>query len=238
MGTPMFTPFAHLTPRLLILPIPFAVKIPAYRALYSHVNSLPEFLHHSFWAQLRMSCKRRCWNRSLDWQRNRKELERAWLNIVRWLCSRTLQWGFWSRASNIWARFIKYWSQASRWSRVWGGRTILWRGEVGWTGYVGVWDAIPLLAARIADDAELLPWQEMVELRYGYAPGAQGNGYGTEAASALMLWAEQSGVRCFIAETEMKNTGSGKVLGKLGFVKRDGNDFWKDPLKFEWIRKV
>lgn len=111
--------------------------------------------------------------------------------------------------------------------------------RVEWVGYVGVRDATPRLPQRSVCDSPLPPWQEMIELRYGFAPEAWGKGFGTEAARAIMLWSsEQMGVLRFIAETERENVGSGSILGKLGFKQRDGNEYWKDPGEIEWERKA
>lgn len=112
-------------------------------------------------------------------------------------------------------------------------------GNVKWVGYVGVRDCTTRLPPRTAEDPALPPWEEMIELRYGFAPDVWGTGYGTEAARGLMLWAtSQMGVRRFIAETEIKNRGSGNILRKLGFVQRDGSEYWKNPLEIEWEKKI
>ena len=84
--------------------------------------------------------------------------------------------------------------------------------EVQWTGYVGVRDATS--TAR----PTLNPWTQMIELRYGFHPEQWGKGYGSEAARAVMGWCEQTlGAERFIAETEQDNSGSARLLGKLGF---------------------
>jgi len=114
--------------------------------------------------------------------------------------------------------------------------------EVNWVGYVGVRDANLSMLVQVSGGAPLplgLPWQEMVELRYGYNPLDWGNGYGTEAARGLILWAEKvKGVRRFIAETEKANLGSGKILKKLGFKERVGNEYWQEESQIEWEKIV
>lgn len=59
----------------------------------------------------------------------------------------------------------------------------------------------------------------ITEIGYGISEDYQGNGYATEAVSALVNWAlEQDGVICVTAETEESNIASQKVLSKAGFV--------------------
>jgi hypothetical protein len=59
------------------------------------------------------------------------------------------------------------------------------------------------------------------------------------AAKSLTRWAsELIGVQRFVAETQRENLENGTILGKLGVQQRDGNEYWKDPLEFEWERKV
>ena len=111
--------------------------------------------------------------------------------------------------------------------------------QVTWIGYVGVRDGRRGFPPREPDDAPLPPWEELIELRYGFLPLAWGRGYGTEAARTLMLWAaKERGVRRFIAETEKDNVGSGRILGKLGFVKRGTLEYWKEESEIEWEKVV
>lgn len=59
----------------------------------------------------------------------------------------------------------------------------------------------------------------ITEIGYGISEDYQGNGYATEAVSALVNWAlEQDGVICVTAETEEANIASQIVLNKAGFV--------------------
>lgn len=58
-----------------------------------------------------------------------------------------------------------------------------------------------------------------VEIGYGIAEDYQGNGYATEAVSAVVRWAkDQPCVHRIEAETEIGNIASQKVLAKAGFV--------------------
>ena len=59
----------------------------------------------------------------------------------------------------------------------------------------------------------------ITEIGYGIAEAYQGNGYATEAVSALVDWAlRQPDVRSVTAETEESNIASEKVLKKAGFT--------------------
>ena len=58
-----------------------------------------------------------------------------------------------------------------------------------------------------------------VEIGYGVAEDWRGNGYATEAVSALVDWAmKRPGVLMVTAETEPSNIASQRVLEKAGFV--------------------
>lgn len=59
----------------------------------------------------------------------------------------------------------------------------------------------------------------IVEIGYGANPGFEGQGYMTEAVSAIVHWAAiQDGVKFIEAETETNNVASKRVLEKAGFV--------------------
>ena len=107
--------------------------------------------------------------------------------------------------------------------------------EVQWIGYVGVRDATSIAQPTTK------PWQQMIELRYGFHPEHWGKGYGTEAAKAVMGWCGQClGAERFIAETEVENTGSARILGKLGFAAMDSEKevIWGVEGEKEWERWV
>jgi ribosomal-protein-alanine N-acetyltransferase len=58
----------------------------------------------------------------------------------------------------------------------------------------------------------------VVEIAYGVAPEHEGNGYATEAATALVSYAFSSGVvRVVRAHTLPQSNASGRVLTKCGF---------------------
>ena len=73
-----------------------------------------------------------------------------------------------------------------------------------------------------------------VEIGYGVAEDWRGNGYATEAVSALVDWAmKRPGVLMVTAETEPSNVASQRVLEKAGFV-RTGEVGAEGPL---YVRK-
>ena len=58
----------------------------------------------------------------------------------------------------------------------------------------------------------------IVEVGYGVEAAYEGNGYATEAVSAIAQWAsEQKGVKQIEAETDPENIASQRVLTKAGF---------------------
>ncbi len=57
-----------------------------------------------------------------------------------------------------------------------------------------------------------------VEIGYGLGPAFEKNGYMTEAVAAMCTWAlRQQGVSAVVAETEMWNAASERVLQRCGF---------------------
>jgi ribosomal-protein-alanine N-acetyltransferase len=56
------------------------------------------------------------------------------------------------------------------------------------------------------------------ELGYTVFPTFRGHGYATEAAIALMEWAESRGIRHFVASVSPGNAPSLAIVRKLGFV--------------------
>lgn len=72
-----------------------------------------------------------------------------------------------------------------------------------------------------------------VELGYGLGKNHEHNGYMTEAVGAMCNWAEkQEGVACVIAETEIDNKASQRILQKCGFMEYQRNEtiWWKKSL--------
>lgn len=77
------------------------------------------------------------------------------------------------------------------------GRTII--GELGWKGGPG------------ADGA--------AEIGYSLAPSYRARGYGSEAVAGFVQWARaQAGLRALVAETQVDNLPSRRVLEKAGFA--------------------
>lgn len=112
--------------------------------------------------------------------------------------------------------------------------------NVQWIGYVGVRDATTT-SIPTSSPSTTKPWTQMIELRYGFHPAHWGKGYGTEAAKAVMAWCEQFlKAERFIAETEVENTGSAGILGKLGFreVSKEKEVIWGVEGEKEWERWV
>ena len=63
-----------------------------------------------------------------------------------------------------------------------------------------------------------------VHLGFGITEDARGQGYGTEALSALLEWArEQSGLVCVLADTTRSNLASQRLLERVG-MHRVGED--------------
>ena len=56
------------------------------------------------------------------------------------------------------------------------------------------------------------------EIAYELLTSAQGNGYATEAAQAVVNWAREAGYRRLRADVWDWNTASRRVLSKLGFT--------------------
>jgi ribosomal-protein-alanine N-acetyltransferase len=58
-----------------------------------------------------------------------------------------------------------------------------------------------------------------VEIGYGLAASVRRRGYGVEAVAGLLSWVErQPGVRAVLAEVEVGNVASRRLLERLGFV--------------------
>ena len=221
-------PFAIITPRLIILPTPSAISIPAYRLMYAHLHSLPSFCTMAFGHHY---LPRETSDPDMITHLQGK-IASTWTSTGLGDCavgllSSPLSLG---KALSPTTALLS----GGDFTTAFGDDGSFWD-SVTWVGYVGLRDCSPNLPPRLPDDLPLPPWQEMVELRYGFAPEAWGKGFGTECAKALMLWGEKEmGVRRYVAETERANVGSGGILGKLGFVKREGIEYWKEESEFEW----
>ena len=66
-------------------------------------------------------------------------------------------------------------------------------------------------------EVTLLPF----EIGYWLAPEHWGQGIMTEAAEALLKWLQEHGEQAFVSGYFIDNPASGRVLGKLGFMKAD-----------------
>lgn len=88
--------------------------------------------------------------------------------------------------------------------------------------------------------AGLVDAQGDQEIGYGLAPPARGQGLGTEAVAVLCAWVERRpGVRRVIAEVEVGNEASGRLLARLGFVRTPATppyDRWVCPVEVQQER--
>lgn len=66
-----------------------------------------------------------------------------------------------------------------------------------------------------------------VELGYGLAASARGQGVGTEAVAVLAAWAErQPGARRLVAQVQVGNESSRRLLARLGFEEEAADPPW------------
>lgn len=76
----------------------------------------------------------------------------------------------------------------------------------------------------------------IAEAGYGVEAAYEGNGYATEAVSAIAQWAlEQKGVKQIEAETDPENIASQRVLTKAGFVKN--GVIGEEGPRYVWMNK-
>lgn len=79
----------------------------------------------------------------------------------------------------------------------------------------------------------------VVEIAYSIAPVYEGRGLATEAAAALVEFAEQSGrVRIVRAHTLAEQNASTNVLGKCGFKKTGETIDSENSLVWQWERRI
>ena len=65
-----------------------------------------------------------------------------------------------------------------------------------------------------------------VEIGYGLAESARGQGYATEAVRGLLDWLAEQGVSEVVAECDPGNAPSIAVLRRCGFASRKGDGLW------------
>jgi hypothetical protein len=226
----IYSPFAIFTYRLIVLPTPTAVNLPAYRTLYAQLSRLPTITTRAFGPDFPRSLKAQ----SKSEIGVEEEGQFAWEARGLGNCAVGLKNG-----QEDLGRVIKSDDGVNVHVRIVEGEEFqnLVLSDVRWLGYVGV--RIPQLPPRGPGDMPLPQWQEMVELRYGFTSAEQRSGWGTEAARGLMLWAEkEAGVRGFIAQTDREAQVCDEILRKVGFHPRSGVEYWKKSNRIEWGRTV
>lgn len=73
-----------------------------------------------------------------------------------------------------------------------------------------------------------------IELGYRFGRAFWGQGYGTEAASAVMRWAvEEQGVTSLVSDIQEPNIASRKIVERLGFAVREKRPMAVDPARVE-----
>jgi RimJ/RimL family protein N-acetyltransferase len=218
-------PFAILTPRLILLPSYLAIDNPSYRTLYSSLHRMPSFTTMAFGS----AWGTKDWDTSTILPIITREIQRSWQ-----VC------GMGDFGVGLRVNDTEKVEGKEEWKVV--NADEIDSQEVKWIGYVGVRDATTTsMPSEETSQPTTKPWTQMVELRYGFHPEVWGKGFGTEAAKAVMGWCEESlGIERFIAETEMANSGSARVLGKLGFVEMSGGKevIWDMEGTKEWERWV
>ncbi|KAG9520059.1 hypothetical protein KCU93_g7837, partial [Aureobasidium melanogenum] len=220
--------FAIQTSRLTIAPSYLAILNPAYRKLYSSLHGTPNFTEMAFGPDWGI----RYWDDEAITSIIQREVDASWRvrgtgDFAVGLRRDTLVAPGKERAK-IQDLEVLEMDKAQELQ------------DAQWIGYVGVRDAtttsMPWAGTHHPTSR---PWTQMVELRYGFTPDVWGKGYGTEAAKAVMLWCEKHiGAQRFVAETEIANVGSGKILEKCGFeeICEDMEVIWGLKGKKEWER--
>jgi RimJ/RimL family protein N-acetyltransferase len=238
---PPFQPFAILTPRLVLLPTPLAVSVAAYAALYAELHADPAFCTMAF-GDSESSFKPVDWTTdNLVLKKIEQEVYRSW--DVRGMGDFAV--GLLDGVGLGNHMHSEGYSSVSEGCAVIEGEAyeqVLDLQNITWIGYAGVRDAtttsIPVWG-ETTQPGQFPPWQEMIELRYGFHSSAWGKGYGSEAAKAVMKWCEEKrGATRFISECEKANMGSSGVLRRMGFVQRDDLQFWGMDTTVEWERRV
>ncbi|KAL4935302.1 hypothetical protein BDV06DRAFT_207282 [Aspergillus oleicola] len=228
-------PFVLLTKRLVLIPTPIAVDLPAYRALYAAFHADPNFCKMGF----RDHFPATQWS---DFETRQvieiRDIDRSWKKL-----------GLGDFAVGLREVPGSYVLEAEcfRGISARGNPLIIRRGNdfhrlvgynyeglqnIQWIGYAGVRE--PSLPPRGPADPTLRSWDEMCELRYGIAPEFWGRALARDAAGAVLSWSSTTkGVKRFIAETENRNERSARLLRKLGFLP-SGTGYSKEPSETEW----
>jgi RimJ/RimL family protein N-acetyltransferase len=222
-STPIPAPFAIQTPRLIIIPSFLAIDNHAYRDLYSSLHRMPNFTTMAFGS---------AWGIK-DWDSE----------TIHALISREVQRSWQIRGIGDFGVGLRVTTAKDTDSKEWKLLTadeVHNLQEIKWIGYVGTRDATTTsMPSEETSQSTTKPWTQMIELRYGFHPDSWSKGYGTEAAKAVMGWCEENlGAERFIAETEMANSGSARILGKLGFTEMDKEKevIWGMEGTKEWER--
>lgn len=211
--------FAIKTSRLIIVPSFLLLENLAYRELYSSLHRMSDFTTMAFGAAWGV----KDWDISTIYPIISREVERSWK--VR---------GMGDFGVGLLPPLTAEQESSGKDWKVLEAHEVQLE-QVQWIGYVGVRDA------TATSQPTTKPWTQMIELRYGFHPEHWGKGYGTEAATAVMGWCEQTlGAKRFIAETELENSGSARILGKLGFtaVDKEKEVIWGVEGEKEWDRWV
>lgn len=220
--------FAIQTSRLIILPSYLAIRNPAYRNLYSLLHVTPEFTRMAFGSDWGI----RDWDDEAITSIIQREIDASWRvrgigDFAVGLLQDTPVTPSEKTATNRDLKVLEM-DKAQKLE------------DLKWIGYVGVRDATTTSMPRTeTHHPTSRPWTQMIELRYGFHPDAWGKGYGSEAAKAVMWWCDQHiGAQRFVAETEIANVGSSKILKKCGFkeIREDGEVIWGLKGKKEWER--
>ncbi|RDW68857.1 GNAT family N-acetyltransferase [Aspergillus mulundensis] len=217
-----FQPFSIATPRLILIPTPIAINQFPYRALYASLHANTDFCTMGFGAHF----PARNWSDEETRAIIAREIARNWE-----------PYGFGDFAVGLLPGTREMSTRGNDFVVLHGNNTLTPAEleNIKWIGYAGIRDATTTsLPPREEGDEPFLPWQVMVEVRYGISPEFWGRGLAKEAAEAVISWAiGERGVRRFIAETEKGNSRSGKVLRELGF-RLSGTDYWKEESQAEW----
>jgi RimJ/RimL family protein N-acetyltransferase len=245
-----FTPFAIITPTLILVPTPIAINVQSYRALYAKLHADPTFCTMAFAHHFPPTN----WTDSETRETiHTRDVVRCWEKRgMGDFAVGLLPSHFYTNFEHLqnWVGFDigKVIGEGIRIIDDYGFEKLYGRDGKGlegmeWVGYAGVRDATTTsLPEHLPSEPPLPDWMEMIELRYGLAEEYWGKGIAKGAAEAVMLWGQnERGVRRFIAETERGNESSGKVLQKLGFVLRGekpGRGYWKEESGVEWERVV